>query len=95
MGYPSIMQMEDFFNAVVIRAAKDYVRAYKRCLKNPEDLDLREHLQKQDAFFHSEAYRSYTKVDGDYLLERLKEAVDNGDKLFPRRYLPPTIQSNT
>lgn len=95
MGYPSVAQMEDFFNAIVIRAAKDYVRAYKRYLKSPADSVLWERLEKQESFFHSDIYKSYTKVDGDYLLKRLREAVKEGDALFPRQYAPPMIQDNT
>ena len=29
------------------------------------------------------------------LLKRLKDAVNSGKKLFPRRYAPPVIQENT
>ena len=88
-------RIEDFFNAIVIRAAKDYVLAYRRYLKNPEDPILQARLRQQEAFFRGEAIGHYTKVDGDYLLERLKDAVNSGKKLFPRRYAPPVIQENT
>lgn len=88
-------RIEDFFNAIVIRAAKDYVFAYRRYLKNPEDPVLQARLWQQEAFFRGEAIGHYTKVDGEYLLERLKDAVNSGKKLFPRRYAPPVIQENT
>ena len=87
-------RIEDFFNAIVIQAAKDYVLAYKRYLKNPEDPALRARLRQQEAFFSSEAMRQYTKVDGEYLLTRLKDAVKSGKKLFPRRFAPPVMQEN-
>lgn len=87
--------IEDFFNAIVIRAAKDFVLAYKRYLKNPEDPVLQARLRQQEAFFRGEAIGHYTKVDGGHLLERLKNAVNSGKKLFPRRYAPPVIQENT
>ena len=88
-------RIEDFFNAIVIRAAKDYVLAYRRHLKNPEDPVLQARLRQQEAFFRGEAIRQYTKVDGEYLLARLKDAVNSGKKLFPRRYAPPIMQENT
>ena len=88
-------RIEDFFNAIVLRAAKDYVHAYKRLLRNPEDAALQARLRQQEAFFRSDAYRQYTKVDGEYLLRRLKDAVNSGKDLFPRRFAPPEIQENT
>ena len=91
----NINRIEDFFNEIVIRAAKDYVLAYRRYLKKPEDPVLQRELQQQEAFFRGDAIRRYTKVDGEYLLRRLKNAVDNGDKLFYGRYIPPVIQENT
>ncbi|MBQ9308934.1 MAG: hypothetical protein IJ229_13510 [Clostridia bacterium] len=88
-------RIEDFFNAIVIRAAKDYVLAYKRLLRNPEDPALQARLRQQEAFFQSEAYEQYTKVNGEYLLRRLKDAVNSGKKLFPRRFAPPATKENT
>ena len=88
-------RIEDFFNAIVTRAAKDYVLAYRRHLKNPEDPVLQARLRQQESFFRSEAIGQYTKVDGEYLLARLKDAVNSGKKLFPRRYAPPFMQENT
>ena len=89
-----ISVIEDFFNAIVVQAAKDYVAAYKRYKANPESSEADRNLEIAEAFFFGEEYQRYTNVDGGYLVNRLRKAVDAGDKLFPRKYGFPSLRKN-
>ena len=60
----------DLANAIVTQAVYDYRRALNGISYNhkpPETIIL--NLEK---FFHSRWYRTLTKVDGDYLISKLK-----------------------
>ena len=67
---------EELANAVVIQACEDYKRAYichlrsngkgKKTQKQPEELE---------AFFRSDWYKTLTEVDGEFLMERLRNEV--------------------
>lgn len=68
---------EALANAIIIQAAKDYMRAC-RSLKKPKCSKRQEHERmKSDClrFFHSQWYCALTEVDSDYLIRKLNEEV--------------------
>ena len=68
---------EDFANAIIIQAAKDYRMAYRRLLKHPNSKAVQEDVRKLEAFFFGKWYASLTKVDAHYLVDRLKGEIEN------------------
>ena len=75
---------EEIANAIVIQACNDYKKAYKRSLrKKGEDGKPDTILVELEEFFRSNWYKTLTEVDGEYLMERLKNEVladNNGVK---------------
>ena len=69
---PSQVQFEDLANAIIIQAADDYRKARKKLYKNPDDFIAHEALKEIEAFFMSDWYKLLTRVDGLYILTRLK-----------------------
>lgn len=65
--------------AIIKSAAADYMRALKAAKKNPKSRVARQNVATQEKFFHSAWYRVLTNVDGEYLIRRMKEAVDYED----------------
>ena len=66
---------EKLGNAIVLQAVSDYRRALRKVKKpkNREDIEGALRLEK---FFRSEWYQVLTSVDGVYLIERLREEVE-------------------
>lgn len=62
-------------NAIVLQAANEYREVLR--LPNPTTAD-KWHKIRLQRFFRSDWYKLLTKVDGEMLMERLKEEVDNG-----------------
>ena len=71
---------EDLANAIIISAVKDYAKAYKYMLRFPESRAAQEEVMKLERFFFGEWYAKLTDLDPHYLLDRLKEEIEN-DKL--------------
>ena len=67
---------EDFANAIIIQAAKDYRMAYRRLLKHPNSKAVQEDVRRLEAFFFGKWYASLTRVDAHYLVDRLKGEID-------------------
>jgi hypothetical protein len=67
---------ENLANAIVIQACKDYRKAYKRFLRKERSAhnDTSE-LQELECFFRSNWYKTLTGIDGEYLMERLRQEV--------------------
>ena len=68
---------EDLANAIIISAVKDYVNAYRRILRHPDNKPAREEMRKLERFFLGELYAKLTDLDPQYLLDRIKEEVEN------------------
>lgn len=66
---------EQLANAVVIRAAEDYRIVLKSCMKQPEDKRMQKERQKLERFFSSDWYKILTSVDGEKLMEKIKEEI--------------------
>lgn len=64
-------EYQDLANAIVVQAANDYRNALRGVGyygKPPESI-----IKACERFFHSAWFRTLTKVDGEYLIEELKQ----------------------
>ena len=64
---------EELANAVIFQAAQDWREARNRLAEDPADIEAQKMRSETEKFFRSALYRKLTKVDGEYLLERLKK----------------------
>lgn len=64
---------ENLANAIIIRAAKDYKKAYKRTLRRRRSKEAEDEVAELEEFFRSSYYRTLTNVDGEMLMERLRK----------------------
>ena len=64
---------EELANGIIIQAAQDWRAAMAILQENPEDPEARETVRETESFFLSEYYATLTKVDGAWLLRRLRE----------------------
>ncbi len=67
---------ENLANAIVLTAVKDFRTEYKRYLKNPKSKSAAAEVASLIRFFTSEYYSSLTSVDGEFLVRKLKEEVE-------------------
>ena len=67
---------EELANAVVIQACEDYKRAYICHLRsNGKGKRTQKQLEELESFFRSDWYKTLTEVDGELLMERLRNEV--------------------
>lgn len=66
---------EDFANAIVVQAARDYHEALKILKRNPKNSEAKYTKVEVERFFFSSWYKVLTNLDPVYLLERLKEEI--------------------
>ena len=72
---------EELANAIVIQACNDYKKAYKQSLRRSGIVgEVDEELAELEAFFRSDWYKQLTEVDGEMLMERLKNEVKKGER---------------
>ncbi|HRV33042.1 MAG TPA: hypothetical protein P5281_01745 [Anaerovoracaceae bacterium] len=64
---------ENLANAIVLQAVKDYRDALKRLKKKPQNKAAMADAMECERFFRSPWYRELTSVDGEYLIEKLRE----------------------
>lgn len=67
---------ENLVNAIIKQAARDYMTALRKLKKNPRNKAAMTEAMDLERFFHSGWYGCLTAVDGDYLIERLREEVN-------------------
>lgn len=60
-------------NAIVLSAAKDYMRVYKRYLRTGEGY---EKVMKEENFFHSNWFSILTNLDPDTLLDGMRKKCE-------------------
>lgn len=60
-------------SSIVEQAARDYRTAIKTLRKYPESKDARAMVMEIERFFHSHWYSQLTRIDPDYLIERLRK----------------------
>ena len=66
-------------NAIVIHAAKEYIKEYKKYLRRPA-AGYPDSLIELEQFFNSEWYGMLTDVDGKWLLTNLRKQAENGKR---------------
>ena len=64
---------ENFANAIILQAVKDYRRALKLLSKNPHSRTAMAAVNEMERFFHSDWYETLTSVDGEMLIRKLRE----------------------
>ena len=65
--------LERLGNAVVERAADDYLRAYKKLDKNPDDWEARYQVAECEWFFCTKQIQIFSAVNGKELFAKLKQ----------------------
>ena len=63
----------NLINAIVLQAFKDYKWAVRKLRRDPKDLAAQRMLYDIESFCHSGWLTMLTEVDGDWLLERIRE----------------------
>lgn len=66
---------EQLANAIILQAVKDYRYALKRIKMNPANKTAMADAMECERFFRSDLYSALTSVDGEYLINRLREEV--------------------
>ena len=64
---------ENLANAIVMQAVKDWRDAVKKLKKRPRYEPAKEIKEECEEFFLSERFGIFTKVDGRWLLQKLKK----------------------
>lgn len=64
---------ENLANAIVLQAVKDYRDALKRLKKKPGNQAAMSVAMECERFFRSGWYKTLTSVDGEYLIQKLRE----------------------
>ena len=67
---------ENLANAIVLTAVKDFRTEYKKLLKNPKSKSAAAEVAALVRFFISDYYSSLTAVDGEMLVRKLKNEVE-------------------
>ena len=67
---------ERLANAIILTAAKDFRKQYKKLLKNPKSQMVAAEVTSLIRFFRSEYYSCLTSVDGEFLVGKLKSIVE-------------------
>ena len=66
---------ERLANAIILQAASDYRRVLKKLKKNPQNRDVMKEVLQIEKFFRSPCYQVLTKVDGEFLIEKLRKEI--------------------
>lgn len=74
---------ENLANAIIVCAVKDYVNAYRRILRHPDNVSAQEEVTQLELFFFGAWYAKLTDLDPHYLLNRVKEELENGRMELP------------
>lgn len=72
------MAYRNMQNAIVLQAVTDYRKALKGESYNKRKYKPEQIIKECEKFFRSDYYRHLTKVDGEWLIEQLRqEHIDN------------------
>lgn len=66
---------ERLANAIILQATSDYRRNLKKLKKNPHNRDVLNEVTRIEKFFRSSWYQLLTKVDGEFLIEKLRKEI--------------------
>ena len=64
---------EDLAQAIILQAVKDYRVARKKAKYHPKNKEAKLMIQDCESFFRSDWFSALTSIDGQVLLEKLKE----------------------
>ena len=64
---------ENLANAIVLQAVKDYRDTLKRLKKKPGNQAAMSDAMECERFLRSGWYKTLTSVDGEYLIQKLRE----------------------
>lgn len=67
---------ENFANAIVMQAVKDYRRARHKLRKRPKNTEARTMIEDCERFFLSDWFETLTNLDGSMILNKLKQEDD-------------------
>ena len=62
----------ELVNAIILQAFKDYRNATRRLRRDPTHPDSHRILHEVETFCHSDWFQMLTDLDGDWILERIK-----------------------
>ena len=62
-------------NAIIIQACTDYRKALKIIKRFPDDRVAKQEIAEIECFFRSSLYDALTKIDGEYLIKKLRKEV--------------------
>ena len=68
---------EKLANAIIIQAAKDYRVAKRKLRRKPGNKDARTEAESIERFFRSDWFCALSDVDGEMLIRKLNEEVNN------------------
>ena len=77
-GNSTLEQYENLANAIIISAVNDY-KGVLRFKKNDPDREKFVKNSLSEKFFRSEWFKILTNVDGEYLINKLREEVWESD----------------
>ena len=70
---------EKLASAIILLAVKDWRKAMSRLRKNPHNMDAQSVRGETERFFLSRWFGKLTELDGEVLLQKLKEEEDTND----------------
>lgn len=75
-------------NAVILRAARDYVNVLRRLMKNKDNAMAQAQAKELRRFFKSQEFTVFSKLDGELLLARIDQEFyeSNGKYSFKQVY---------
>lgn len=62
-------------NAIIEYAVKDYKRALKSQKRNPQKDEFRTEIASLERFFHSDWFQLLSSLEGDILINRIRQEV--------------------
>ncbi len=63
---------ENLANAIIAKAAADYIRADKKLKRDPEDRNANRERFSIERFFMGDLINMYTNMDGEILLQGIR-----------------------
>ena len=67
---------EKLANAIILSAVRDYRTALKTLKRNPDSRGAMDTAMSVERFFRSGWYGELTSVDGEYLIQKLRDEVN-------------------
>ena len=67
---------EKLANGIILLAVKDYRSALKKLKRNPKNAAANDTVHEVERFLRSDWYKTLTSVDGEMLIRKLREEVN-------------------